>query len=141
MANILSRTAKIIKSEDFIQLIKYGMIGIVGLIVDFGSYYILTTYLKLMPEISNIMSSSLGIINNFMWNSYANFKVHDHLVIRFIRYFLVGQITTVLTTLSLFVFVTVLHQNQLVVKVIATIIATLIQFIINKVFTFKKVKK
>ncbi|AFR22333.1 GtrA family protein [Lactobacillus helveticus] len=130
---------EIINSESFVQLVKYVLIGILGLVVDFGIYTILT-YFKVNIEIANIISSTCGIINNFFWNSYTNFKVHDHLIVRFISYFLVGQITTVFTTLSLFIFVNQLGYPHLIVKIVATFVATLIQFIINKIITFKKVR-
>ena len=129
-----------IYSEDFVQLVKYVLIGVLGLVVDFGIYTILTHF-KMNVEIANIISSTCGIINNFLWNSYTNFKVHDRMILRFISYFIVGQITTVFTTVSLFVFVTKLGYPHLMVKVIATFMATLIQFVINKVVTFRKAKK
>lgn len=129
-----------IYSEDFVQLVKYVLIGVLGLVVDFGIYTILTHF-KMNVEIANIISSTCGIINNFLWNSYTNFKVHDRMILRFISYFIVGQITTVFTTFSLFIFVTKLGYPHLMVKVIATFMATLIQFVINKVVTFRKVKK
>ncbi|KRM02209.1 hypothetical protein FC59_GL001810 [Lactobacillus kitasatonis DSM 16761 = JCM 1039] len=88
-----------------------------------------------------MISSTCGIINNFFWNSYTNFKVHDRLVLRFISYFVVGQITTVFTTVSLFIFATKLGFPHLIVKIVATFVATLIQFVINKVITFRKSKK
>lgn len=129
-----------IYSEDFVQLVKYVLIGVLGLVVDFGIYTILTHF-KMNVEIANIISSTCGIINNFLWNSYTNFKVHDHMILRFISYFIVGQITTVFTTVSLFIFVTKLGYPHLIVKIVATFIATLIQFVINKVVTFRKAKK
>lgn len=129
-----------IYSEDFVQLVKYVLIGVLGLVVDFGIYTILTHF-KMNVEIANIISSTCGIINNFLWNSYTNFKVHDRMILRFISYFIVGQITTVFTTVSLFIFVTKLGYPHLMVKVIATFMATLIQFVINKVVTFRKAKK
>ncbi|MDK6502530.1 GtrA family protein [Lactobacillus crispatus] len=129
-----------IYSEDFVQLVKYVLIGVLGLVVDFGIYTILTHF-KMNVEIANIISSTCGIINNFLWNSYTNFKVHDRMILRFISYYIVGQITTVFTTVSLFIFVTKLGYPHLMVKVIATFMATLIQFVINKVVTFRKVKK
>lgn len=136
----MNKIEKIIKSESFIQLVKYVLIGILGLVVDFGIYTILTS-LKMNVELANIISSTCGIINNFFWNSYTNFKVHDKLWLRFISYFLVGQITTVFTTVSLFIFVTRLGFPHLIVKIVATFIATLIQFVINKVITFRKSKE
>lgn len=130
---------KLLHSTSFIQLVKYVLIGILGLVVDFGVYTILT-YFKMNFEIANIISSTCGIINNFFWNSYANFKVHDRLILRFISYFLVGQITTIFTTISLFIFATKMGFPHLIVKIIATFVATLIQFIINKIITFRKSK-
>ncbi|KAA8795601.1 GtrA family protein [Lactobacillus crispatus] len=129
-----------IYSEDFVQLVKYVLIGALGLVVDFGIYTILTHF-KMNVEIANIISSTCGIINNFLWNSYTNFKVHDRMILRFISYFIVGQITTVFTTVSLFIFVTKLGYPHLIVKIVATFVATLIQFVINKVVTFRKAKK
>ena len=129
-----------IYSEDFVQLVKYVLIGVLGLVVDFGIYTILTHF-KMNVEIANIISSTCGIINNFLWNSYTNFKVHDRMILRFISYFIVGQITTVFTTVSLFIFVTKLGYPYLIVKIVATFVATLIQFVINKVVTFRKAKK
>lgn len=129
-----------IYSEDFVQLVKYVLIGVLGLVVDFGIYTILTHF-KMNVEITNIISSTCGIINNFLWNSYTNFKVHDRMILRFISYFIVGQITTVFTTVSLFIFVTKLGYLHLIVKIVATFVATLIQFVINKVVTFRKAKK
>lgn len=129
-----------IYSEDFVQLVKYVLIGVLGLVVDFGIYTILTHF-KMNVEIANIISSTCGIINNFLWNSYTNFKVHDRMILRFISYFIVGQITTVFTTVSLFILVTKLGYPHLIVKIVATFVATLIQFVINKVVTFRKAKK
>ena len=130
---------KLLYSTSFIQLVKYVLIGILGLVVDFGVYTILTHF-KMNVEFANIISSTCGIINNFFWNSYTNFKVHDRLILRFISYFLVGQITTIFTTISLFIFATKMEFPHLIVKIIATFVATLIQFIINKIITFRKSK-
>ena len=136
----MTKIRQIYHSQDFIQLVKYVLIGVLGLVIDFGAYTILTLF-KVNVEVANIISSTCGIINNFFWNSYTNFKVHNCLLLRFISYFLVGQITTVFTTVSLFIFVTKLGFPHLIVKAVATFIATLIQFVINKVITFRKSTK
>lgn len=130
----------LLHSESFNQLVKYVLIGILGLVVDFGTYWILTD-ININVEFANMISSTCGIINNFFWNSYTNFKVHNRMFLRFISYFLVGQITIVFTTISLFIFATKLGFSHLIVKVIATIVATLIQFVLNKFVTFRKNSK
>ena len=136
----MNKIDKLIHSTSFIQLVRYVLIGVLGLVVDFGIYMILTHF-NVNVEIANMISSTCGIINNFFWNSYTNFKVHDRIVLRFISYFVVGQITTVFTTVSLFVFATKLGFPHLIVKIVATFVATLIQFVINKIVTFRKSKK
>ena len=130
----------LLHSESFNQLVKYVLIGILGLVVDFGTYWILTD-ININVEIANMISSTCGIINNFFCNSYTNFKVHNRMFLRFVSYFLVGQITIVFTTISLFIFATKLGFPHLIVKVIATIVATLIQFVLNKFVTFRKNSK
>lgn len=138
MGIMKEKIQSLVKSEDFIQLVKYGLIGILGLFVDFGVYAVLTYVVKMNAELANFISSSCGLINNFFWNSYTNFKVSDHMIRRFIEYYIVGQITTLFTTICLFIFVTLLHQDKMIVKMIATIVATLLQFGVNKAITFKK---
>ena len=130
----------LLHSESFNQLVKYVLIGILGLVVDFGTYWILTD-ININVEIANMISSTCGIINNFFCNSYTNFKVHNRMFLRFISYFLVGQITIVFTTISLFIFATKLGFPHLIVKVIATVVATLLQFVLNKFVTFRKDSK
>lgn len=83
----MSKINKLVNSTSFIQLIKYVLIGILGLVVDFGVYMILTHF-NSNVEIANVISSTCGIINNFFWNSYTNFKVHDHMLLRLFYIFL-----------------------------------------------------
>lgn len=126
-----TKITQLLKSESFRQLVIYCLIGGLGLVVDFGIFWLLKQT-SLNVELANFISSSCGLINNFFWNSFLNFKVHDHLFRRFIEYYLVGQITTLFTTACLYIFTTVLGFDSFVVKVISTFIATMIQFIINK---------
>ena len=69
---------RILHNEDLRQLIIYVLIGVLGLGVDFGIFAILTHF-KMQVEVANFISSSCGLINNFFWNSFLNFNVHDKL--------------------------------------------------------------
>lgn len=137
---MLTKINKLLESESFRQLVIYCLIGVLGLVVDFGIFWLLKQT-RLNVEVANFISSSCGLINNFFWNSFVNFKVRDHLFRRFISYYLVGQITTLFTTACLYIFTTLLGFDSLIVKVISTFIATMIQFVINKLITFRKTKE
>ena len=130
--------SKIAKKENLIQLVEYGIIGILGFLVDLGIFYFVQRLEVLPIEVVNIISSSIALIHNYLWNSYVTFKVYDRFWFRLVGYFLVGQITTLFTTICLWIFVTILHQDQYTVKIISMIVAVLLQFLINKKVTFKR---
>lgn len=141
LKNVMNKIKKILASESFWQLVRYGLIGVLGLVIDNGIFYLLTKFGSSSvwtPYIYQFISSSCGLINNFFWNSYANFKVSDHMWRRFIQYYLIGQTTTIFVWLMLLIFHTWLKLDVMWVKGIATIVATLAQFVVNKFVTFKK---
>lgn len=134
---------RILHSESFWQLFRYGLIGVLGLIIDNGIFILLTKFgpqtgWRWLPYLYQFISGSCGLINNFFWNSYTNFKVHDHMWRRFGQYYLIGQTTNVFVWLMLLIFSTWLGFSTIWVKGIATIVATLGQFVFNKMVTFKK---
>nr|MDF9462718.1 GtrA family protein [Lactobacillus amylovorus] len=53
----MKKVRTITHSESFVQLIKYVLIGFLGLIVDFGVYTILTHF-KMNVELANVISST-----------------------------------------------------------------------------------
>ena len=141
------------------QLIKYGLVGIVGLIIDMGLYYLLVTRLSVHYPfsntvsallkgnmsvgmidilISNIIGQTLAVINNFILNSYFTFKVTDNKLKRFFSFGSVAIIGMVISSMLLTLFIGVLNIDDLIAKVIAIFIVAAIQFAINKFFTFKE---
>ena len=109
--------SKIAKKQNLIQLVEYGIIGILGFLVDLGIFYFVQRLEVLPIEVVNIISSSIALIHNYLWNSYVTFKVYDRFWLRLVGYFLVGQITTLFTTICLWIFVTILHQDKYAVKI------------------------
>lgn len=146
---------KLVKSESFRQLIKYGIVGVVGLVIDMGVYYLLVTRFSVhypfteaisgkhlsigMLDIivSNIISSTLAVINNFILNSYFTFKVTDNKFKRFLSFAGIAAVGMVVSSALLTVFIEYMGLNDLIAKGFAVIIVAMLQFIINKFFTFK----
>lgn len=136
----MQKIKQILHSESFWQLFRYGIIGLFGLVIDNGAFFLLIHFGAKggwLPYLYQFISGSLGLVNNFLWNSFTNFKVSDHLMRRFVQYYLIGQTTTIFVWLMLLVFSTWLGYSAFWVKAIATIVATLAQFAINKAITFK----
>lgn len=138
------------------------MVGVVGFAIDFGVYYLLVVKLavhypftpflselmngsmsvKMLDiDTSHIIGSALAIINNFILNSYFTFKVTDKKLKRFASFAGIASIGLVVSTLLITLFIGVLGLDEMLAKVIATLIVAFLQFIVNKLFTFKQKAK
>lgn len=118
-------------------LILYGFIGVSGAVLDFLVYAIFVNYLKINPSIASFLSVSLGIVNNFILNSFYNFKVNDYLFRRFISFYLIGIIGAIISSFMILVLYNLMHVNAMTSKIITIIPIVLLQYIINKKTSFK----
>ena len=60
--------------ETGIQLLKYGVIGVLNTLITLVTFYLLNTKLGLSYGISNVTGYVLGVINSFLWNRNWVFK-------------------------------------------------------------------
>lgn len=153
------RISTIVKQESFRQLVKYGMVGVVGLVIDMGVFYLLVKKFSVHYPfssfisnilggnmsvgmldilISNIISSTLAIINNFLLNSYFTFKVTDKKLKRFVSFASIAAIGMVISSMLLTLFIGIMKMDDMLSKVFAIFIVAAIQFGINKFFTFRQ---
>lgn len=152
----------LIRKKYFRELVKYGLVGLVGLVIDLGIYYLLVDkyavqysasafFAKLLSFvggslslrtidilISNIISSTLAVVNNFILNSYFTFKVTDKKFKRFSSFAGIAAMGMVVSTMLLTLFIDVLHMGEMPAKAIAVFFVAMMQFIINKLFTFRQ---
>ena len=156
---MIEQLTTLLKSNAFKQLIKYGVVGLVGLVIDMGLFWILNDHLKIQysftgniesifggyfaydtinTSISHIISSVIAITNNFILNSYFTFKVTDQKVRRFLSFFGIAAVGLAVSTSLLLFFVEVVGFPDMLAKFVAVIIVAMLQFGFNKFFTFKR---
>lgn len=147
------------KKRGIRQLVKYGMVGSVGMVIDMGLFYLLAVKLSVQypisayigellggkipihvidADISHIISSIVAITNNFILNSYFTFKVTDNKLQRFLSFAGIAAIGLLISTTLITLFVGKIKMDEMLAKIIATCIIAAIQFTINKFFTFKQ---
>lgn len=119
------------------NFIKYCCIGVVGVTLDFLVFLFLTS-LGLNYQISNVISVSCGITNNFFLNRHFNFKVKDDVLKRFLKFYSVGVVGIILSAVTLHVLIELLNTNLLVAKGFTIFVVTLVQYTLNKRYSFKK---
>ena len=56
------------------EFFNYSIVGSIGVLVNLGSYYILTRFLDLSPLISSPIAIEISILNNFLLNNYWTFS-------------------------------------------------------------------
>lgn len=120
------------------SFVKYGLVGLVGLVVDMGFFYVFYERLHVNYILSNIMSSSLAVVNNFILNSIFTFKVKNKLLYRFISFFSIALAGMALSSGMLAVMIDGLQMNSMVAKAISIFVVALIQYFVNKKLTFSE---
>lgn len=61
------------KKKEFKRFVRFGIVGIIGSIVDFGFLNLFTLVFKLPFILSSILSFSLAVVNNFVLNRIWTF--------------------------------------------------------------------
>ncbi len=120
------------------NFILYAVFGTISTGLDFGLFWILSNFLPYQG--ANAISFHAGIICSFILNKNINFKVDDHLVLRFLAFYGVQLLGLGVTSLSLNYFIENLGFNKLVAKGCSVLIVALLLFTLNYFITFRKKK-
>lgn len=114
----------------------YIAIGTSGVAADLATFVLLFNVFGLHAQVANALSTTLGITNNFLLNSYFNFNKRDRKLARFARFYGVGVFGMLLTTVALQVFVTNLGFGPNLVKTVTIPIVAVVQYLLNKKWSF-----
>jgi len=133
---MISFFVRLLKSS----FLKYGVIGVFGLVVDMGIFYLLHKMLGVNYVVSNIISSSLAVVHNFIMNSFITFKVRDRLLRRFASFYLIALVGMAVSSGMLAVMIDGLRMDSMVAKMISVLVVAVMQYFFNKKLTFRKKK-
>ena len=122
------------------KFIKYGLVGGLGLIVDMAVFYLMNKKLGVNYVVSNITSSSIAVVHNFILNSYFTFNVTDKKLKRFLSFYAIALTGMAISTGLLALFIDVLKFEAMLSKLISIVIVALIQYIFNNKLTFRTKK-
>ena len=127
------------QKELLIQIFKFIIVGGIATLLDWIIYYILYRFIGINPLIANIISFSISMIYNFYASCKYVFNVTKsktkyRLFIEFIVFSLLGL---GINELLIFVFYTNLSWNAMLVKILATAIVMVFNFVTRKMFLEK----
>ena len=133
------------------QLVKYGVVGLIGLGVEWGFFFLFRDALGIVYWLSHAMGCTLAIINNFVLNYYFTFDAKSNFFRRAAIFFAIGLTGVVVGTTLLPIGVALIKEycgsiinveNEKLVENIsklgATGVVVFVQFFLNKYVTFRQ---
>ena len=118
------------------HFILYAFIGVVGVLLDLISFYILEHYFNVNYQLANAISTSIGITNNFLLNTFFNFRRLDKILWRYLKFYTVGVVGLAVTALFLYLLVEQFTWVAFYAKALTIGIVFLLQYGLNKKFSF-----
>lgn len=140
--------------KTIIQLMKYGVIGVMNTLITAISFYFLNTWLRVPYGAANIIGYVLGVINSFIWNRQWVFKTGTNIKREaflfgcgfIICWLLQGGVSLLLLegfgwknlpddTIP---FLPMKNAGQNIVMIISMVVYTIANYMYNRTITFKE---
>ena len=126
-------------SQDFIR---YCLVGVIGVMVNLGTYLFLNRYFQIPLEVASLIAIEASIVSNFLLNNYWTFKYRVKklpMYRRLINFHIAAGISGILFYYLFFLFLTtVLEINDVLSILVATATGTISNYTINSLWTWRK---
>ena len=135
------------RSENWVQLFQFGLVGASGYIVNLTAFAILTGSGLFFREGSDglgvhyipaaIAAFAVAVTNNFLWNRHWTFDAkHGHAGFQAARFFTVSILALGINLIALELLIQVADVPELPAQAIAVAVAMPFNFVGNKIWTF-----
>jgi putative flippase GtrA len=127
-----------LKAAILLKLTKFGVTGLLGMVIDFSVTYLLFEKIGLNPLFASGMGFSIAATNNYFINSIWTFgKKYAIEKSKFFKFFIISFLGLVLNYMMLLLLTSYTDINFYLCKVITVGIVFIWNFIANYTFTFK----
>lgn len=128
------------------EIIMYLIFGVLTTVVSLVTYYALTLTI-LNPEkaiqlqLANIISWVISVAFAYVTNRKFVFESKSENIIKELSSFVGGRVLTLLMDMAImFIFVTLLHFNNRIFKMVSQVVVIVANYVISKLFVFKESK-
>jgi len=120
------------------QLLKFALVGITGMGLDFGTTWLLKEKVKINKFIANATGFSIAVVNNFMLNKYWTFDNQNPIATeQFVKFLVISIIGLGINSLLLFILLKKIKGNFYLVKLAVIGLVFFWNFSANYLYTFK----
>lgn len=141
---VLKKIAQIYHKYE--EIINYLIVGVLTTVVSLATYFICTATLldpanKIELQIANIISWIFAVTFAYFTNRIFVFKSKEKNMLKEATTFVGSRILSLLMDMfTMFIIVSVLHLNDKIGKLVSQVIVTIANYILSKLFVFKKKK-
>lgn len=128
------------------EIIMYLIFGVLTTVVSLVTYYVLTLTI-LNPEkaiqlqLANIISWIVSVAFAYVTNRKFVFESKSEDIVKEATSFVGGRVLTLLLDMAImFIFVTLLHLNDKIFKIVSQVLVIVTNYVISKLFVFKENK-
>ncbi|MCX6333857.1 MAG: GtrA family protein [Bacteroidia bacterium] len=124
----------------FFQLIRYTFVGGLAFLIDFGTLYTLTEFLRFHYLLSAGIAFLLGLLTNYFISTIWVFTSRSvkNKKLEFLIFAVIGLVGLGLNELFIWIFTSLLSIYYLLSKILTAILVYLWNFFVRKMILFKK---
>lgn len=129
------------------EIINYLIVGVLTTVVSLATYFICTSTIlspenKIELQIANIISWIFAVTFAYFTNRIFVFKSKEKNIVREASTFVGSRILSLFMDMfTMFIIVSVLHLNDKIGKLVSQVIVTIANYVLSKIFVFKKKSK
>lgn len=121
-----------------IKFIKFCLVGISGMGIDFGTTWLLKEKGKINKYVANSTGFILAATSNYIWNHLWTFQTRNsHIPVEYLSFIVISVAGLALNNLLIYIFTDRLKFNFYLSKLFAIAIVTIWNFVMNFLFTFR----
>ena len=127
------------QEELMIQIFKFIVVGGIATIIDWIIYFILYHFIKIEPIIANLISFAISVVYNYWASCKYVFKVNKEKsrLRQFVEFIVFAVIGLLINEVIIWGLHNQLEWNAMLVKIIATAIVMVFNFVTRKKFLEK----
>jgi len=124
------------KPANWVQLVKFGIVGASGYVVNLAVYTTLVRAFDVHYILAAVLAFCVAVTNNFLWNRHWTFAATDgHMGFQAARFFTVSLLALGFNLIVLEVLVSA-DVEKVAAQALAILAATPLNFIGNKLWSF-----
>ena len=123
--------------KSLIQFIKFGIVGIFNTLLTALTIWILLKVFHCSDYLSNLSGYIIGLINSFIWNRKWTFESKAKVSVTIFKFMVTFAISYLFQLGNLYLLLHFTHIDPYLCQLLSITVYTVINFILNKYYTFK----